>query len=251
MRMKWGLRKMKHYLTKSDYLICAILSYLEMFLYGYAFYWHIPIALLIGCMGVVKLKQRLKALVNRRKEKTLGDFSEFLDGVNIMLMAGKSIENSFECVYAEMIENQVKDGVFLRGIRELITGIHGGLNSEEVLKELSVTLDIGLVYDFVKGFEVSYRKGGDINKLINMTSSIIGDKLDTSVEIDALLSGKRYEIGVMKVMPLIMIFTLNKMVPEYMMPNYNTALGRLIMTCSGLFILGSNILVDRIGRVML
>lgn len=250
MKTNWGLGKMKGYLKKSDYIIYAVGSYVEVFIYAYVFYWNVSVAMAMGCLGFMKCRQGMVGLTNRRKQETLEDFSQFLDAINIMLTSGKSIENSFEIAYGEMMENQVKEGIFLRGIRELVTGLHGGLNSEEVLKAFSVTLDIEIIHDFVKGFEVSYRKGGNINKLIMITSGIIRDKLDTTIEIDALLSGKRYEIKIMKLMPLIMIIMLNKLVPEYMIPNYSTALGRVVMSCSALLIVGSNLLVDRIGKVI-
>jgi len=241
---------MNIYLKKIDYIIYGFLSYVEVSIYAYILYWHIGIALVVGICGILLLKSRLQRLINKRKEKTLALFGQFLESLGAMTKAGRSVENSIELVYQDFRENYNGKGVFINKFGDLVSAMHSGLTLKVSMEEFCVGLEIEEVRDFSNGFKIVFGKAANLDHLIHVSQCIIRDKIDTKIEVDALLSGKRYEIKIMKIMPFVLIVMLNCLVPEYMMPNYTTLLGRVVMSIAGMVIFISSYLSNQIGKVM-
>ena len=74
------------------------------------------------------------------------------------------------------------------------------------------------------------QNGGDMAETVRYGVRISREKLRLSEEIETLLSGKRYEGKVMKVMPIFVIWMLRLSSPGFLDPLYDTLFGAFVMT---------------------
>ena len=72
--------------------------------------------------------------------------------------------------------------------------------------------------------------GGDLEKIIARTSTILTDKMNIEREIRALTAQKKLEGRIIALMPLAMLLSLNIVSQTYISPLYTTLTGRLVMT---------------------
>ena len=90
------------------------------------------------------------------------------------------------------------------------------------------------IINFVQVYNICRNMGGDLEKIIARTTSILTDKMNIEREIRALTAQKKTEGRLIALMPLAMLLILNLLSPSYIVPLYSGLSGRLIMTgCLG------------------
>jgi len=196
---------------------------------------------------VLDYRKAKDALVDKKREEFIMHFKIFLYSVASLVSVGRSVSNAIKEAYVEVglyLENERKP--IMMELNEVMKKLEGGRSVEWSIKGFAERVQVEAVEDFATLFAVNYKKGGDITKLIKMSSKIITDKIDTRMEIDLILSGKKYEVKIMKGMPYVLIAALRWSVPDYVAPLYETLIGRLIMTLTGVFVIIASYIADRL-----
>ena len=109
---------------------------------------------------------------------------------------------------------------------------------EELFLSLGERSGIEDIENFAAVFSTAKRTGGDMDKVIQTSARMLGDKIDVQKEIEATLSAKKAEQTIMSFMPAGIILYLQLTSPGFLEVLYGNAFGIFAMTvCLGIYML--------------
>lgn len=189
----------------------------------------------------------------RRKEKEQWQLTlQFRDGIQSLsnaLGAGYSIENAFAEALKDLCFLYSDDAMIVREFQNINYQIRLSRNVEELLMEFGIRSGIEDIINFSEVVMTAKRTGGDLIKVIRTTSSNISDKIDIQREIGTLIAAKKMEGYIMCVIPIGIIVYLNMCMPEFLLPMYETLVGRIVMTVALILYILAIILLQKIVNI--
>ena len=94
------------------------------------------------------------------------------------------------------------------------------------------------VENFAAVFYTAKRTGGDMNRIIQTSARMLGDKIDVRKEIETTLAAKKAEQMIMSLMPAGIILYLKLTSPGFLSVLYGNFFGMCAMTlCLGIYVL--------------
>lgn len=123
-----------------------------------------------------------------------------------------------------------EDALICRELRVVRRGLNINVPLEELLADFGERSGCEEVVQFAEVFAIAKRSGGNLAEIIRSSAELIGRKSELRREIDTLLSGKRMELNIMKIMPFAILTYIGAANPGYFDMLYAGLRGRLIMT---------------------
>lgn len=217
---------------------------------GYVFYQSLLTVLLMPLCYRKAEKLYRKSLAEKRKNRLLLEFRDFLYVLSSSLATGRHMEEAME-----------------EGVRNL-TEIYGtesilAFELEQMLVKLGQTgeIDIHLWTDFarrshledIQDFTAVYgacrKTGGNLVFAVNKAAAVIGEKITIEREIRVMASQKKLEGRIITVLPVLIILFLQIMSPDYLQIMYTTPAGRVLMTAAFSGAAAACILIEKITRI--
>ncbi len=176
-----------------------------------------------------------KSEQKRRSEGEI-QFKDFLQSLSASMHAGYAVENALREAYHELSELYGRNAFIPRELARMLHQMHLNRSVEEVLEEFGERCGLEDARNFAAIFKTAKRSSGNLVSIMQNTAETIGKKLETQREIRSLVQEKRYEQGIMNIMPLAMILYLRMGNGELMELLYTSLAGRLIMSiCLGIY----------------
>lgn len=169
-------------------------------------------------------------LIKKRKNILLNQFKDFLRTLQSFLDASYSIENCFYLSIKEVIMLHGKDSYMAVELEDMCKKIKINKPIEIVFKDFANKTKIDDIIDFSEVFIIAKKNGGNLNKNIKNTISIINDKIEVENDINLSTAEKQFEQNIMNLLPFLIIIYLNFTSQEFLYSLYHTILGRIIMT---------------------
>lgn len=157
---------------------------------------------LCGIAGVFVYR---KLLLERRRRRLVIQFRDMLESISSSLGSGRNVNDAFFGAYEEM---QTQFGANAEIVKELYiikSGITNNINIEELLKDFAQRSHDENVRNFAEVFSEANKRGGNIRKIIFETKNVIGEKIMVEQDIQTVISGKKNELNIMMVLPLIIV----------------------------------------------
>ncbi|WP_238996539.1 type II secretion system F family protein [Paenibacillus pinistramenti] len=204
---------------------------------GYLFFHNWVLALMVSLAAGFAPRLWGAYLLDRRRNMLGIQFKQMLYSLSSSLAAGRSVENGFR--------EAVKDLQFLypdgntdmiRELRILCARLEYGQPIEEALQDLSRRAGHEDITNFADVFSVCKRTGGDLVEVIRRTSTLIGEKMEISMEINVLLAQKKLESNLLLAAPVCFLAFMNLSSPDYMSPLYSGA--GLMISAAALLLYG-------------
>lgn len=196
---------------------------------GYVFYKSVLISIIFSFVGLSFALFNKKSRIKREKQKLLESFKELLNSIYSVLLSGKSFRNSLEQSIIEAKNMNANDPLIVY-LYKLQIDIQIGTSEVRAWRKFSEEIDIEACYEFVDVLEETYAVGGQITKVIHRTCQILSDKIDLLLELDLMLSAKKFEFRIMMGAPIVLLAILSSSSGGYMEVLYMTFYGRLVMT---------------------
>ncbi|SFS06224.1 type II secretion system F family protein [Anaeromicropila populeti] len=158
---------------------------------------------------------------------------QFRDGILCLsnaLNAGYSIENAFFEAVKDLKMIYPEEVPIIKEYQYMTAQIANNYNVEELLYDFAVRSGIEDIYNFSDVFSTAKRTGGNIIKIINLTSESINEKVEVQREIETLITAKKLEANIMSVVPIGIILYLWLFMPGFLEPLYQTLVGKVIMS---------------------
>lgn len=202
--------------------------------------------ILICPLAYVYLKKKNKDYINARKWQLNIQFRDGITSLSAALSAGYSIEHAFEEALDELRLLYSVDSYIINEFNYLVNQIKNNITVEKALIEFGKRTSIEDIISFAEVFFTAKRTGGDLIKIIKTTCNTISDKIDVKREIITLITAKKYEANIMKLIPLGILGYLNISSPDFLDPLYHNAFGVVTMTVLLMIYLGAYMLTDKI-----
>ena len=93
----------------------------------------------------------------------------------------------------------------------ILSGLESNVTAEVLLKDFAKRSHNENIQNFADVFSVANRTGGNIRQIVYETKNVINDKINVEQEIQTLISGKKNELNIMMVLPLIVVTQVKSM----------------------------------------
>lgn len=216
---------------------------------GYLFYKSWLAAWLMAPLGRLAAPGFRSWLEARRRREVTGQFRQFLYAFSTSLAAGRSVENALLSAERDLLLiDPSGTSVLARELSAMNGQIRNGLSADRAFARFAERLAIEEAGQFSAGFSLCKQTGGDLVELVRRSTALIGEKIETQQELEAITAQKRFEAKAMAAVPFAMIGFLAFGSPDYMAPMYEGA-GRLLMTGVLLLLAGCHWWINRLMRL--
>lgn len=157
---------------------------------------------LCGIAGVAIYR---KILLERRRRRLVIQFRDMLESVSTSLGSGRNVKDAFLGAYGEMQAQFGEKAEIVEELYIIKSGITSNVNMEVLLQDFAKRSHDENVRNFADVFSEANRRGGNIRKIIFETKNVISEKIIVEQDIQTVISGKKNELNIMMVLPLIIV----------------------------------------------
>lgn len=224
-----GVRRLMIMITKSIGVI---------FLINYFFYKTVWAFVFLLPVGFMYFRKEVREYRNQMVHEGREQFKELLLLSSTNMRAGYSVENA--------LLGSVGDLSNLFGsecmvCRLLSKAAHQRANKkclDEVFIDAGKVTGIDELIQFGRLYEIAYSRSGNLSEIMDKVASSIIDNMETENEIYLSLCERQFEMKIMNIMPIAIMFYINVTNNGYFDKMYHNLPGIIIMTvCLGVYIM--------------
>lgn len=232
-----------------DYFVVILISIVSCLTISYLFYQKLFLAIFLFPYGIYYTRiYKEKKVINRKLQLNI-QFRDAIQAVSSALEAGYSMENAIRSAIVDLESMYDKDALILIEFRRITALIQNNTSVEEAMEQFANRTKIEDILCFSEVFHAAKRSGGDLVKIIRATSKVISEKIEVHREIETLITAKKLETQIMKIMPFAILTFLLVSNPSYLSPLYHNLFGICFMTVMLIFCLGISKIADSIMKI--
>ena len=146
-----------------------------------------------------------RMLLNKRKAKLIVQFRDMLESISSSLGSGRNVTDAFNGALAEMQSQYGINAAIVNELQIISEGLSNNVSIEVLLQDFANRSHDENIHNFADVFSVANRRGGNIRQIIYETKNVINDKIMVEQDIQTIISGKKNELNIMMIMPLIVV----------------------------------------------
>ena len=243
-----------HYMSVKEKILYFVLAFVVGGIVGFLFYGgigkdaygnsttityvlNVLIPTIVGSVaGFLFLPVRTQQIIDKRKKHLQIQFRDMLDGITTSLGAGNNVINSFSAVYDDLKIQYSEDTYIIKELEVILSGVQSNVNIEDLLEDFGVRSGIEDIESFANVFKICYRKGGNIQEVIQSTHAILSKKMEIKEDIETTVSGSKMDQMIMIILPIALVGIIKVMSPEFA-SNFVTGAGLVATTVAiGMFV---------------
>ena len=224
-----------YFFSSKEKLALGLKGMLQIMVVAYLFYSSFWAVAILSPYLIVYFKKEKKKAIEKRKWELNLQFKDAIVSLSGALSAGYAIENAFtqalldlKCMYSE-------DSNIVKEFQSIVHKLETNQTVEAVLLDFAHRSNMEDINNFARVFITAKRTGGDVIRVIKHTSDTISTKLEVKREIITMVTQKRFESNIMKLIPFGIILYLLFTSPGFLDPLYGNVMGVLIMSVLLLF----------------
>ncbi len=188
-----------------------------------------------GCILYYRfVRTQLKA---KQDNRLTMEFKDLLTSVSSLLSTGYSLENALIESRKELLSIH-GNCLMIRELDRMISLLMIHVPIEQIFNNFASRTDIDDIKTFSEILSIAKQSGGDLIHIIFATSSSISSHVNICMEINTVLSGKKFELYIMAVMPIIIMLYVSLTQPGFFEPMYHNVGGIIIMSiCLSLYLI--------------
>ncbi len=208
-----------------------------MILMSYFFYRNVFAMIPMIAVGVLFYRRQRSRRIRKNREVLEKQFKECILGVGTLLRAGYAVENAFRESEGDMVRMFGADSLIVNEIDMLRRGLVMNIPLEELLKDLAFRSGSPHIDQFAQVFEIAKKSGGNMAEIIRSSAEMIGRDIDARSEMETVISGRRMEQNIMKIVPFAIVMYIDFSNRGYFAGLYGNLRGAAIMTgCLAVYI---------------
>ncbi|RHP00370.1 kinase [Firmicutes bacterium AF36-19BH] len=172
--------------------------------------WIFSILAAAGC-GIVGILAYKSILHKKRNALLLLEFRDMLESISTSLGSGKNTTQAFSDARSDMKNQYGEQTDIVKELDIILSGLESNVTAEVLLKDFAKRSHNENIQNFADVFSVANRTGGNIRQIVYETKNVINDKINVEQEIQTLISGKKNELNIMMVLPLIVVTQVKSM----------------------------------------
>lgn len=203
---------------------------LAVCLLAFFFYRSIWMVLPISIVGIAFFRDIEHKKRDSCRECLTMQFKECILSASASLKAGYAVENAFMESRADMRLLYGEHSLIYQELELISRGLVVNITLEEQLADLAGRSGSGEIMQFAQVFAIAKRSGGSIPEIIKSSAELIGRRIDARQEMYTMLSGRRMEQNIMRLMPFGILAYIGLSYPGYFDSLYHNWQGAAIMT---------------------
>ena len=196
----------------------------------YLFYKNIWVLFLMLPVPVFYLKWQRKQLIRERRKKLNYQFKDALVSLSVAVQAGYSVESAVKACVRDLERLYGRGTDVVEEFRYIESQQRLSVPLEELFLDFGERSQIEDIENFASVFYTAKRTGGDMNRVIQKVTRMLGDKIDVKREIEATLAAKKSEQMIMSLMPVGIILYLQMTSPGFLSVLYGNPFGIAAMS---------------------
>jgi len=189
-----------------------------------------------------------KSRAEKRNSILKQQFRGMLEALSSSFSTGSNVQNAFASALEDLkLQYSEKDYIIME-MEEIINGTKQNIGIEVMLKDFAERSGNEDVMSFADVFAICYRKGGDMNFVIQRTHSVISDKMAVADEIETKLTSNKMQHNVMSLMPIALVAML-RMTNESFATNFATPIGVMANTVAIAIFIGAYFYGNKIVEI--
>lgn len=238
-----------YHLSIKENIIYALQGLITIILLGIVFYRSLFGIIMLSPIIYFYHKRKINSLKKSLKWRLNLEFREAILALSAALEAGYSAENAFEEACKDLRQLYHENARILKEFQYIVNQLRMNITVEKAISNFSDRTGIEDIQNFSEVFGTAKRTGGDLIYVIKVTGKMISDKIEVKREIITLITAKRLEANIMKVIPLFILIYLSISSPGFLDPLYHNFPGIIVMTIFLLSYLGAILLIDKIVSI--
>ncbi|HWT74737.1 MAG TPA: type II secretion system F family protein [Mobilitalea sp.] len=238
-----------YYLSQGENIIYILQGIVITAGIGILFYQSILGLIFLSPMIYFYRIRKVNILKKERKWKLNLEFRDGILALSAALEAGYSAENAFEEACRDLKQIYQENSLILKEFHHIVHQLNMNITVEKALNDFSERTQVEDILSFSEVFSTAKRTGGDLINVIKITSNMISDKIEVKREIITLITAKRLEANIMKVIPLVILIYLSVSSPGFLDPLYHNLFGVIIMTAFLFCYLVALLIMDKIVAI--
>ena len=185
--------------------------------------------------SVVFLPLRTEQLRRKRIRELVLQFRSFLEALAVSLASGMNVRDSLKGASDSLKNEYGEEADMVLEIREMLNCLENTIPLEQALNSLGERSDQDDIKKFATAFTVSYKYGANLKDVVRRTNKILGDKIETEMEIETMMASNRMQFNAMLVVPLGIVLMMRVMSTSFS-AGFSSVPGTIAMTAAlGIF----------------
>ncbi len=201
-----------------------------MVLLSYFFYRSAIAMIPMAVPGALFYLGKKKEKIKKNKEKLEEEFKECITSVATSMRAGYAVENAFRESEADMIRIYGKEAAIVNELTLIRRGLVMNIPLEKLLESFSERSGSEHIEQFSQVFAIAKKSGGNMPEIIKTSAEVISRQIDVRAEMRTVLSGRRMEQNIMKIVPFAIVLYIGFSNKGYFDSLYGNMNGIMIMS---------------------
>ena len=193
--------------------------------------------------------KRISELREKRKWELNLQFGDAIQSLSAVLESGYSIENAVTEAYNDLKLSYSEDAMIMKELKLMQNLIKNNVPVESAFSELAERSGLEDIKSFSDVFSTAKRTGGNIIAIIRSTTSVIRTRVELKRELKTLITSKKYESDIMRLIPFGVLIYLRIFSPDMVASLYGNAFGIGFMTVVLAVYLALSMVSGRIIRI--
>lgn len=193
-------------LSKTQRIMAVMCGFLIGYAASYAYFDSNILGVIVGvCLGWKAISIYTNMLHKKRLQDLRVQFRDMLESLSNSYTVGMTANRAFHAAYSDMVVEHGESSYIAKEL-SLICMAHDnqGIEIKELMNDFAQRSGLDDVKSFAGVFDVSSDLGGNIAKIIRETRDMIGEKIETELEIQTMVTGQKNQLNVLAVMPVVM-----------------------------------------------
>lgn len=157
-------------------------------------------------------------------------FRDFLSSLHTNMLAGYALENGVRLSAGDIAKLYGRGDILAMELKDMVGQMRFGKPVEQLFLDLGIRSGVEDIRNFSEVLVIAKRTGGNMNHILESTWRNICEKIDTRQEIDTVTASKRYEQGIMSLMPAGIILYMRITFEGFSEKVYGNPAGAVLMT---------------------
>ena len=146
--------------------------------------------------------------LKKRQDKLRKQFRDMMESLSASLSSGSNVLNAFNSALIDLKMQYTESDYIIIELQEIIDCMGSNVNAEEAMHFFGERSGIEDIQTFADVFEICYRRGGDMMRIVRRTYDVISDKMAINDEIETKLTSNKMQHNAMSVMPIAVVALL-------------------------------------------
>ena len=194
-------------LSSREKMTSLLAGFLIGFVAAYIYFGNGTLAIIVGCVAAWRaVPMYQKHLLNKRKKELRLQFRDMLESLSNSFTVGMTSSRAFHAAYDDMLVEHGSNS-YIAEECGLICATHDnqGVEIRDLVTDFGQRSGIDDIKSFGSIFRISTELGGDIGKVVRETRDMIGEKIETELEIQTMITGQKNQLNILMIMPFVAV----------------------------------------------